>query len=329
MFWAVAQPPFPLCRHRIYEDLHSIGQSSLRLRLEGEELSSYHSVHQMGRAPDPCSRRPFSLDIPKPARLGKDEIIIDGTLVVNLTELLEGRANPPQARAVLSFRDGSTGVLALAANVSGHKRKFSEWIQQQSTDIDDLLFKLCIDVDQRAQIKFLALLFSLRTGSHDMTTLQTELRIAHKMNMVAFLESCKTQRETSDNAKRVSRVSEGVFSRSLHSSESLSWNREPPSRRKAYYGPDHHNPSSNQDSISYGDSWTSPAISGALQNILWTPGFQTTEDKLLGSCKICGASGVSPALLFRKPSTTPDAQQQTSSGCSLYECPISSKSAPV
>ena len=165
--------------------------------LKGSENPVFDEASKWDSFPRLCLDDLSNIIIPPPTRLGKDEVQLLGSLVINFEDLWANKLSKDEVESVLANEDSLRTVI-MSAQSSGNAAKFQKWVRQQQTPIDDSLEMTRIDTGGQAQSAFLAVLEARKERRQDgMAELRRNLRAAHERNMQNFLKTCQTNHELS------------------------------------------------------------------------------------------------------------------------------------
>lgn len=130
------------------------------------------------------------LRIPKPAKLGKDDIALTGGNVIKIQDLYQGRLNP-QAVPQIFENDDNMKTILLTAAIQGKTPEVEAWLAKQKMTAPDRFTEPRPDIDGEAYTcaKKLIALMESKDPQVDMKNLQDRLRQAHNTNWITLCDS--------------------------------------------------------------------------------------------------------------------------------------------
>lgn len=231
--------------------------------------------------------------IPKPAKLGEDEIALIGGKTIRIHDLYQGSLDPQTVSQIFENDDNMKTVLLTAAT-RGKSAEVEAWLAKQRMGAPDSCMAPRPDINREAFIctEKLIELKKNRAFQGDLNNLQRRLRDAHTKNwmkLVDSIESRLTETKTRDDLVQDC-INRSRLTRSTGLSNPV--NVTPvPSNRGAYTGPSQQYCQNDQPAkkIPY----------------LYTPYYRRQtetypEIRVSGHCGLCGGLAWPLALLFKK-----------------------------
>ncbi|EJT71635.1 hypothetical protein GGTG_10890 [Gaeumannomyces tritici R3-111a-1] len=129
-----------------------------------------------------------AVQIPTPHRLRPDQIALQDSLVISMEDLFGNRLSPEQVSTVLDNNDNLHTII-MTSGTRDQQERFQSWIQEQTIEPDEPLFKPRPDREGKAQSLFRELGDIVRRGQGSAVpdALRARLRKAHHANMESFI----------------------------------------------------------------------------------------------------------------------------------------------
>lgn len=247
--------------------------------------------------------------MPPAKRLGKDQIALQDSLVINLDDLLKNKLSEDKVNQIFSNNDNVDALITTTSS-RGQQEKFGAWVKSQERT-QERNFKGSSgnrpfegerrdDSGARGHMK--------RLVSRDSDDLEEErettrgrLRRANARNMGDYLTTCQEERQAYDHRRMQMQQSAAKSSGTqVHSARTLN------SYMGGGFGGGSSGPtipprpsSGARKSERWGE-WKREITDPALKHVLYTKGFSSERGAFRGTCALCGADDMVLALLFRQ-----------------------------
>ena len=279
-----------------------------------------------------------AVSIPAPQRLSANEVALQDSLVVDMSDLFANRMSPDQIANIFS-NVGNLDSVRMTMQARNQQDDFRHWLQQQTIRPDDPLFKPRRDRDGKAKSLFTELVDLVSRGQSPPHRLQSRLRIAYRENMRRFIADAQNQIQNAEERQEIiESVSASSFTPIDYSpaitpssrrlpvsaplpvsalpldggeeatppSQIVCASSQPPSaprRMRALPTSTTARPYQGRAVEDPWGSWEAGGIDASLCGLLYTVGLRSLKGSFKGTCPLCGASGMTLAWLFRAPSS--------------------------
>ncbi|KAK1999886.1 hypothetical protein LX36DRAFT_655041 [Colletotrichum falcatum] len=153
-----------------------------------------------------------SILVPKPERLGSDEVALQGSLVINMDDLFADRLSPDQVARIFSNIDNLDSV-RMTSQTRNQQDQFRHWLHRQTIKPNDPVHKPRTDLGGRAGSYFTELVDLISRGQQPPGPLQARLRAAYMENMRRFVSDAQGHIvEAEKRSDVIGRVSATSFS---------------------------------------------------------------------------------------------------------------------
>lgn len=224
------------------------------------------------------------LQIPKPAKLGEDDIALAGGEIINIQDLYQGRVDPQIVSQIFEIDDNMKTVL-LTAITRGKNAEIEAWLAEQRVTGSD--YYTAPRPDDHKACFYSKELISLMKAKHsrlDKLTMRIRLQTAHKGNWDALQDSI---------ARRLAET--GKHNRIVEdSTDRLGLTRSMPLSTPSMLSP-----------ICGGPDIMETTQYSSDQPYLYTPNYhrKPVDEKEIdphGYCRLCGVDSSPLALLLKK-----------------------------
>ncbi|KAF5004453.1 hypothetical protein FDECE_9055 [Fusarium decemcellulare] len=275
--------------------------------------------------------------IPIPKRLESHQIALQGSLVVNIDDLLNDKLSPDTVTQILAD-DDNLGSIIMTLQSRNQTDPFQAFINRQAIALDDPLFQKREDIDGQAVGIYTELCEAIHQNKNQrhFYKLQEQLREAHSKNMRTFLlrtqdgvvasahrqatirmASARSETSRINHASSLSSTASYarpeyepgaggydngpvLFSRASHFNH---WSAQTAPERPARTGTlaRDHVPRYYTRVAETWKSWVHQVSDPQLLSLLYTPGFNCKTGSFTGTCPICDGKDRILAWLFRSP----------------------------
>ncbi|SPO02511.1 uncharacterized protein DNG_05184 [Cephalotrichum gorgonifer] len=245
-----------------------------------------------------------NIRVPPSQNLKADEVALQGSLIINLDDLLSNRLSKDQVSSILADEDNLSTVV-MTSRTRNRQDAFQNWVRQQAIVVDDPIYKPRGDMRHAAQSAFEEVIRMVQRGIAPPDQLRLSLRQAYLANMRQFVREIQRNKEAVRDRRDVIRSTTKWSTMNFNHGASLC---RPAStadgnRQKQSPGDYSHTTPADPASVSTPHeesykSWEDNTTDPQISRLLYTPGFQSTGGAFRGHCAICGAREMKMAFLF-------------------------------
>jgi hypothetical protein len=142
------------------------------------------------------------LTLPAVKQLSKDELALQGDMIVKLEDLWSNKLSPEEVSNILS-NDENLSSIVMTAQSRNQTERFQNWIQQQEIKVKDPLNEPRQDLNRKAQSTYLEVLGTLKAGNEPHKALKQQLRMAYAGNMAYFIREQEGQKYQAEQRSTV------------------------------------------------------------------------------------------------------------------------------
>ncbi|KAK1988229.1 hypothetical protein LZ30DRAFT_777074 [Colletotrichum cereale] len=188
--------------------------------LKGQSHPVFDSSSRWDLLPQVLVEDFASILVPKPKRLGSNQVALQDSLVINMDDLFANRLSPDQVARIFSNIDNLDSV-RMTSQTRNQQDEFRHWLRQQKIQPNDPVSKPRHDRGGRAGSYFNELVDLISRGQPPPGPLQARLRAAYLENMRHFVADAQGRIvEAEERSDVIGRVSATSFS-SIDTSPSL------------------------------------------------------------------------------------------------------------
>ncbi|KAK3986684.1 hypothetical protein QBC44DRAFT_311082 [Cladorrhinum sp. PSN332] len=301
-------------------------KGTFNVLLKGKPAPVFDSSARWDTLPQVSTADFADVVIPRPQDLGANEMALQDSLVINMDDLFANRLSPEQIGKIFENSDNLESI-RMTMQARNQPDQFRRWLQQQTINPDNPVFKARPDDSRKGELLFTELIDLVIRGNPPPSSLQRRLRAAYRNNMKMFVRSFQQQiHKSRERENRIHMTSMSSYSPidsagSLSSPADMSTRspvsmplllpipqtqlfqppREPPgapARARAAQASvssyTHREPAEE----AWG-TWEERITDNSLRGLLYTTGLRATSGSFRGTCPLCRATDITLAWLFR------------------------------